>query len=103
MNIHDISLENITINSKKGMECSEAKNISLKNVKLITAESDPVIEIVNSSNISFNKFSTIADPKLIIRMGGDRTNTINWINSTPISNGKSVIEFGAPGNSLQIK
>ena len=103
MNIHDISLENISITAKKGMEASEAKNIFLKNVKLITTDSDPVIELVNSSNISFDKFSTIADPKLIIRMAGDRTNSIKWINSTPISTGKSVIEFGAPETSLQIK
>jgi polygalacturonase len=103
MNIHDINLENITITSKKGMECSEAKNISLKNVKLITSDTDPVIEIANSSNISFKNFSTVADPRVMIRMGGDRTNTINWVNSAPISNGKSVIEFGAPANSLQIK
>jgi polygalacturonase len=103
MNIHDISLENITIRSKKGMDCSEAKNITLKNVNLITENAEPVIDIVNSSNILFNKFSTVADPKVIIRMGGDRTNAIQWANSAAVKSGQSVIEFGAAENSLQIK
>jgi polygalacturonase len=103
MNIHDISLENITILSKKGMECSEAKNITLNNVKLICTITLPVIDIVNSSNILFHNFSTTTNPQLIIRMGGDRTKNIQWINSTPISVGQSIIEFGASENSLQIK
>jgi hypothetical protein len=103
MNIHDINMENITITAKKGMECSEAKNITLKNVKLITSDSDPVVEITNSSNLSFTKFTTVADPALMIRMSGDRTNNINWISSAPIGSGKSVIEFGAAEKSLQIK
>ncbi len=103
MNIQNITMENMTITAKKGMECSEAKNITLKNVKLITTDSDPVVEITNSSNISFTKFSTVPDPALMIRMSGDRTNNINWISSAPIGSGKSVIEFGAPEKSLQIK
>ncbi len=103
MNIHDISLENIIIRSKKGMDCSEAKNITLTNVNLITENTDPVIDIVNSSNIIFNKFSTVANPILTIRLGGDRTNTIQWVNSVPLKNGQSVVEFGAADNSLQIK
>ena len=103
MNIHDISLENITIRSKKGMDCSEAKNIKLTNVKLISENTEPVVDIVNSSNIIFNKFSSVPDPKLVIRMGGDRTNGIQWVNSEPLKSGQSVIEFGAAENSLQIK
>ena len=103
MNIHDIHLENINIISKKGMECSEAKNISLKNVKLVTENSNPVIDILNSSNIIFTKFSTEMNPSLMIRMGGDRTNNIQWINSTKLINSQYLTEFGASENSLQIK
>ena len=103
MNIHDIHLENINIISKKGMECSEAKNISLKNVKFVTENSNPVIDILNSSNIIFTKFSTEMNPSLMIRMGGDRTNNIQWINSTKLTNSQYLTEFGAAENSLQIK
>ncbi len=103
MNIHDIKLENITIKAKKGMECIEAKNITLTNVKLIPMETEPVIEILNSSNIIFNKFTTVADPKLMIRMAGDRTSNIQWINSPAIATGRAVTEFGAPEKSLLIK
>ena len=103
MNIHDIHLENINIISKKGMECSEAKNISLKNVKLVTENSNPVIDILNSSNIIFTKFSTEMNPSLMIRMGGDRTNNIQWINSTKLTNSQYLTEFGTAENSLQIK
>ncbi|HSN59730.1 MAG TPA: glycosyl hydrolase family 28 protein, partial [Ferruginibacter sp.] len=104
MNIHDINLENITITSKKGMDISEAYNINLTNVNLVTTTVDaPVIEIVNSHDINFKKLTTSSQPPLILRMGGDRTNNIRWINSTPLKQTQYVIEFGAAANSLQIK
>ncbi len=104
MNIRDIELKNITITAKKGMECSEATNIRLTNVKLITGSpADPVIDIANSSNISFTQFTAQQEKPLILRMGGDRTKNIRWLNSTPLHRSQYVTEFGALENSIQFK
>jgi polygalacturonase len=104
MNIHDISLENVIIVSKKGMECSEAQNINLTNVKLITASGqEPIVDIANSSNIKFTRFNANKNASLILRMAGDRTKNIEWIGGTSINEGKFMLEFGATENCLQIK
>jgi polygalacturonase len=104
MNIHDIILENVIIVSKKGMDCSEAQNIELKNVRLITATGiEPVIDIANSSNIKFSRFIANSNTPMILRIAGERTKNIEWIGSSSLSEGKYIVEFGALENSLQIK
>lgn len=104
MNIHGIHLENITISSKKGIDISEAYDINLTNVNIITPASDaPVIEIVNSHDINFKKATVAGNPSLVLRMGGDRTRDIKWINSMPLLKTQSITEFGAAENSLQLK
>ncbi len=102
MNIRDIKLENITIRAKKGMECSEAQNISLKNVKFIVPENnEPLLDILNSSNIEFNGFKAVYKPSVMLRIGGDRTSNIKWVNSDAISSQQVVYEFGATEKSLE--
>jgi len=52
MQVHDINLENITIQSNKGFNATEAKNIIMKNVSINS--SNPVFAANKSSNISLN-------------------------------------------------
>ena len=54
MNIKDIYLENVTIQAKKGIEIIEATGISLKNVNVITADTNPIIYIQNASNVNIS-------------------------------------------------
>ncbi len=104
MNIRDIDLKNITIKSKRGMEASEAQDIRLTNVTLIAdATSSPVIDIANSSNIVFTNFKAQKEQPLVLRIGGDRSKNIRWVNSTPLQKSQYQAEFGASENSLQFK
>lgn len=103
MNIHDINLENIFITSHKGIEASEAQNINFTNVKILSGDTDPLIDITNSSHIKFTTFSTVPAPHKIIRIAGDRSGNIQWIKSTSMDAGQYMMEFGAPLNSLQVK
>lgn len=101
MNIQGIYLENMTIRSKKGIECSEAKNISFKNVNIIAAKNDPLVDILNSSDIRFQSFNQ--NQQAIIRVAGDRSSNILWQNSATIDPAKSVYEFGSTQNVIQVK
>jgi DNA sulfur modification protein DndE len=81
MAIKDISLENIVIESQKGMLCQEAENIRLKNVTLLTTETKPVLEVQNSKNISFDGIKYASGADLLLRVSGDRSQDIRLTNT----------------------
>ncbi len=102
MAIHDINMENMVLVAKKGTDISEAKNINLKNVKVISDNTESAVDVLNSSNISFTKMNIVSPAQAQLRVGGARSAKIEWTNSTDIK-GKTVFEFGAPENILTIK
>ena len=102
MNIHDIKMKNISITSKTGIEITEAKNIDLDNVKVMAQQTNPLINIFNSSNISFSKFSTQNKPEKYLRIGGVKTAGIKWTKSPALADADTEFEFGANKNALQI-
>lgn len=81
MNISDILLENITIQAKKGIEITEAKNISLKNVYVLPLETNPVVKINNASNISFDKSRFKDGSDLLFDISGSKTKDLKVSNS----------------------
>jgi len=81
MAIKDISLENIVIESQKGMLCQEAENIRLKNVTLLTTENRPVLEVQNSKNISLDGIKYASGAELLLRVSGDRSQDIRLVNT----------------------
>jgi len=103
MNIHSIYLENIAISAKKGIDCSEANNIQFKNIQLHIKDPNPLIDIVNSHHLKFDRFSTSSSPQNFIRITGDRSGNIEWINSTPLKPTQKSFEFGAIENHLIIQ
>lgn len=94
MNVKNISLENLVLKAKKGIICEEANGISLKNLQLIVSDTKPVVSILNSQNIAFDKLVYNAAAELLISVKGDRTNNI-MIANTDASKAKTKTEFGA--------
>jgi DNA sulfur modification protein DndE len=93
MSIKDISLENITLESKRGMLCQEADNIRLKNVTLLSTETKPVLEVQNSKNISFDNLRYASGADLLLRVTGDRSQGIRLTN-TNTKLAKKDVELG---------
>jgi len=93
MAIKDISLENIVIESQKGMLCQEAENIRLKNVTLLTTETRPVLEVQNSKNISLDGIRYASGADLLLRVSGDRSQDIRLVN-TNTKLAKKSLELG---------
>lgn len=101
MSIKNIALNNITIQADKGIDCSEAEGISFNNVKLVTKETTPMIDVLNSKNITLNKISYNADAALLVRLGGDRSSNIVVTNTdTSKAKEKLVTEFGATEKNI---
>ena len=64
------------------MQCEEATDVSIKNLKLIAAETNPLINIQNSNNILFEKLS-FNNAELLVNVVGDRNSKIKFTNVDP--------------------
>ena len=104
MHIKNIRLQNMVLQANKGIDCSEASGISFNNIRLITKQSDPVVDILNSDNLTFNKISYQDGASLLFRIGGDRSGNIA-ITNTDATKAKQKIqyEFGASEKSVTLK
>jgi hypothetical protein len=104
MHVKDVAMENVTIQGNKGIDMQEASSILLKNVKIISTETNPVVDVLNSDNITFDKLSYKNGSELLFRIGGERTNGIN-IRNTDATKAKQKIqyEFGASEKMVTLK
>src|SRR5665647_1420249 len=76
MSLENILLENIQMEADYGMICSDAKNVTIKNLTLKTKKT-PVIDLRNSADVTIDGLVTKNDALPLIRVSGSRTgNTV---------------------------
>jgi len=104
MHVKDVLLENLTIQSDKGVDIQEASGVSFKNIKIMSTNSNPVVNITNSDNILFDKLSYRDSSDLLFRIQGDRAKGIS-IRNTDAARAKEKIqyEFGASEKAVSIQ
>ena len=104
MHVKDIVLENMVLQAKKGIDVQEATGITFKNIKIISEETDPVVDIVHSDGLVFDNISYKANAELLFRISGERSKNIS-IKNTDASNAKEkvVYELGATEKSVTLK
>jgi hypothetical protein len=104
MHIKNIVLENMVLQARKGLDIQEATGISFKNIKIISEETDPVIDVVHSDNLVFDNISYKNGARLLFRINGERSNNIH-IKNTDASNAIEKIAYtlGATEKSVTIK
>ena len=104
MNINNIYLENMTLQAKTGIEIEEAKEIHLKNVNIISEQNKPVVNILNSSSITFNNLQYKQGAELLFNINGERSSNIA-VSNTNVSASLKKAEFNqdAKSQSLIIK
>jgi polygalacturonase len=91
MNVKNIVMENMVIQAREGLDMTEGSNITLKNVHLITAQIDPVMNIHNSQNITLDKIQyNTAD--LLLNISGEKSKGIR-LTGTDTGKAKKGIEF----------
>ena len=101
MHVKDIVLENMVLQAKKGIDVQEASGIAFKNIKIISEETDPVVDIVQSDNLVFDNITYKDGAELLFRINGERTKNIS-IKNTDASKAKEKItyELGATEKSV---
>ncbi|MDQ6756768.1 MAG: glycoside hydrolase family 28 protein, partial [Bacteroidota bacterium] len=77
MHIQNIELKNMVIQADKGIEMSEATGIKFVNVQLITKDTNPVADILNSNNVIFDNLIYPSSSELLFRIGGERSGNIS--------------------------
>lgn len=104
MHIKDIVLENMVLQAKNGIEVQEATDIRFNNIKIISQETNPVIDIVQSDKLLFDNISYKEGAALLFRVSGNRNGNIT-IKRTDASKAKKKIgfELGAKQESVTIK
>ncbi len=96
MHVKDIVLENMVLQADKGIDIQEASGISLKNIKIISKETNPVIDIIQSDKLLFDNISYSDGSELLFRISGDRSNGIRIKNTDATKAKQSIVyELGA--------
>ena len=101
MHVKDIVLENMVLQAKNGIDIQEASGITFKNIKIISDETKPVIDIVQSDKLVFDNITYKNGAELLFRVSGDRSGNIS-IKNTDASKAKEKItyELGATDKSV---
>jgi polygalacturonase len=100
MNVKDIVLQNMVLQAKHGLDMTEGSNITLKNVHLITNQTNPVLYVHNSRNITLDGIK-YNQAELLLNVSGEKSSNIK-LNNTDASKAKEKIkfEFGASEKAL---
>ncbi len=98
MNVKNVVLENMVLQAKKGIEITEGSNIQLKNIQLITEESDPVATIHNSQNIVVDNLTYPSGSSLLFSISGEKSKGI-VVSKTDAMKAKSKAEFNFGANA----
>lgn len=104
MHVKNIELKDMVLQADKGIDIQEATGISFKNIKVISSETNPVVDIVQSDSVFFSNITYKNDSELLFRVSGERSKDI-FIKNTDAAQAKEKIsyELGATEKSVSIK
>jgi polygalacturonase len=102
MNVKDIVMEDMVLQSNKGLDMIEGTNITLKNVQLITKEVSPVMNIHNSQKIVLNRIG-YPSADLLLNVTGEKSTGI-VVSATDASKAKKDVElsYGAKEGAVKM-
>jgi len=101
MHVKDIVLENMVLQSKKGIDVQEASGITFKNIKIISAETNPVIDILQSDKLVFDNITYKDGAELLFRVSGERSGGIS-IKNTNAAKAKEKISYELGANEKSV-
>ncbi|RYF92360.1 MAG: glycoside hydrolase family 28 protein, partial [Chitinophagaceae bacterium] len=73
MNVKNIVLKDMVIQAQEGLDMTEGSNITLQNVKLITENKGPVLNIHNSQNINLRGVSYAPSVPVYLNVSGEKS------------------------------
>ena len=103
MQVTGIVMENMVLQARKGFDIQEAASLQFRNIKIISAETNPVIDIVQSNHILFDGITYKNGAALLWRVSGDRVKKIDIVH-TDVSGAKEkwVADLGASAQEIKL-
>lgn len=92
MHVKDILLKDMVFTATKGIDVQEASGITFKNIKVITDETNPVVDVIQSNNLVFDNLAYKNNADLLLQVNGERSNNIKILN-TDVSKAKEKIKY----------
>ncbi len=92
MHVKNIVLENMVLQADKGIDVQEASNITFRNIKVISKETNPVVDVIQSDNLVFDNITYKEGAELLFRISGERTKDIK-VKNTDASKAKEKVSF----------
>jgi polygalacturonase len=104
MHVKDIVFENMVLQARQGLDIQEASGILFKNIKMISDDTDPVIDIVQSDGLTFDNITYKDGSELLLRVSGDRAKNITLKNTNAKKAKEAVkMELGASEGAVKIQ
>ncbi|HZH63512.1 MAG TPA: glycoside hydrolase family 28 protein [Flavisolibacter sp.] len=92
MNVKNIVLKDMVLQADEGLDMTEGNGITLKNIQLITKNTNPVMNIHNSQNITLEKIG-YQNADVLLNVTGEKSTGIA-VNDTDTKKAKKGVEFG---------
>lgn len=92
MNIQNISFKNITLQTKRGVDIEEAKNIQINNLRLDITDKNSLVKILNGQQIKFEGLSSENKVAEIFSIDGEKSRDIDVINAVD-ANAAAKVQF----------
>lgn len=92
MNVKNIVMQNMVLQAKEGLDMTEGSDITLKNVKVYTQQTDPVLNIHNSKNIVLENITYNQGAELLLNVSGAKSKGIQVLR-TDMKGAKKAIDF----------
>lgn len=102
MHVQNIVLENMVIQADKGIDVQEASNITFRNIRLETKDTNPVVDVTQSDALIFDKIITGAGSTLFFRFNGDKTKNI-VIKNTDLNKASQATSFELGAKEEELK
>ena len=92
MHVKDVNISNCVLQSAQGMYCEEGSDINLTNVKILPADTDPVITVHNSQQVRLREIYYPKNAALLVKIDGEKSAGIT-LQKTDVSLATKEVEF----------
>lgn len=103
MNVKDIVMENMIIQANQGLDMTEGTGIIMRNVRLVVKETNPVLNIHNSKEITLQNISYNKGAELLLNISGAKSSGI-IVKGTDTKSAKKSLDltYGATVSAVKI-
>jgi hypothetical protein len=103
MNVKNIELSNMILQAREGLDMTEATGFTLKNIQLVTSNTQPVMNIHNSADITLDNIKYNNNAELLLNVSGEKSKGIK-LTATDVKKAKKTVElnYGAPEGAVKI-